>query len=211
MRGTSSGASSERLDRYRTERGRPGLLVCALDTELLGHWWYEGPAWLAAVVEEARRTGLALATLPEALERHEPQERELLDSSWGEDKNLGTWDSPRVAELLWPARRAELALVAALGPPGANGAAERAARELLALQSSDWAFMSTRDLAADYPQRRVAAHRREFERALASIRGDMRDSRGMREANGDPNLRGLAPGLRLSALLAPSSARGRQR
>ena len=43
-----------------------GLVVCALDTELLGHWWYEGVAWLAAVVEEAARQGLALVRLDEA-------------------------------------------------------------------------------------------------------------------------------------------------
>jgi hypothetical protein len=55
----------------------------------------------------------------------------------------------------------------------------------------------------------VAAHTQEFERALASIREDMRDSRRMRESNGNPKLRGLAPGLRLSALRAPSSAWGR--
>jgi 1,4-alpha-glucan branching enzyme len=205
----------EQLDRYREARGRPGLLVCALDTELLGHWWYEGPTWLGAVVEEARGSGLALATLPEALERHEPRERVLRKSSWGDGKDFATWDSPRVASLLWPARRAELALVAALGATGSDGPAgeeaQRAARELLALQSSDWAFMSTRDLAADYPERRVAAHTHEFERALAFMRGDMRDCRDMREANGDPGLRGLAPDLRLSALLAPSSAWGRQR
>jgi 1,4-alpha-glucan branching enzyme len=206
----------DRLDRYRETRGRAGLLVCALDTELLGHWWYEGPAWLAAVVDEARRRRLELSTLPEALERHEPQRRVLRRSTWGDGKGFETWDSPRVAPLLWPARRAELALVAALasaGGAGPNGktlkpersaAAERAARELLALQSSDWSFMRTRELAADYPERRVAGHARQFERALGSVLLDMRDSRHMREANGDPRLRGLAPGLRLSALLAPS-------
>ena len=31
-----------------------GVCVCALDTELLGHWWYEGVHWLSAVVEQAR-------------------------------------------------------------------------------------------------------------------------------------------------------------
>ena len=34
-----------------------GLVVCALDTELLGHWWYEGIAWLGAVVEECAQPG----------------------------------------------------------------------------------------------------------------------------------------------------------
>ena len=32
-----------------------GLCVCALDTELLGHWWHEGPQWLELVVAEATR------------------------------------------------------------------------------------------------------------------------------------------------------------
>jgi hypothetical protein len=70
--------------------------------------------------------------------------------------------------------------------------------------------MSTRELAADYPERRVGGHEREFQRALALMGGDMRDCREMREANGDSHLRGLAPGLRLSALVAPSSTWGRQ-
>jgi 1,4-alpha-glucan branching enzyme len=204
----------ERLETYRAARGRPGLVVCALDTELLGHWWYEGPAWLFAVVEEAGRAGLRLTTLPEALERHEPRRRTIRESSWGSGKDLGTWDSPAVAELVWPARRAELALTSALQ---ANGdapplAAERAARELLALQSSDWAFMATRRLAADYPLQRVSGHAAAFERALAAVRRGVRDCRSMPPPDGtDRRLRGLAPGLSLSSLLEPPSAWGRPR
>ena len=30
----------------RPSAARPGLVVFAIDTELLGHWWWEGPAWL---------------------------------------------------------------------------------------------------------------------------------------------------------------------
>jgi 1,4-alpha-glucan branching enzyme len=223
-----------RLDSYRSERGRPGLVVCALDTELLGHWWYEGPVWLEAVVEEAECAGLALATLPEALERHEPRRRALVESSWGAGKDLGTWDSPAVAELAWLARRAELALcgVLAARPAGERerDAADRAARELLALQASDWAFMATRGLAGDYPFARAQGHVGDFERALASLE---RSSHG--SSNGpastasaepeesltslprrrfgrrrvDAELRGLAPSLRFSSLLEPPSAWGR--
>ena len=54
-----------------------GLLCCALDTELLGHWWYEGPAWLAAVLEEAPRRGLDLVTVADGLDRVSPVERPL--------------------------------------------------------------------------------------------------------------------------------------
>ncbi len=66
--------SSTRERLRRDGEGLPGggLVVCALDTELLGHWWYEGLAWLTAVVEECARQGLELVRLDDALERHEP-------------------------------------------------------------------------------------------------------------------------------------------
>jgi 1,4-alpha-glucan branching enzyme len=165
-----------------------GLLTCALDTELLGHWWYEGPAWLQGVLEEAPRLGLELVTVTEGLERVEPVERPLATSTWGADKDFSTWDSPAVAELAFTARRAELRTVAAAAG-GARAGIERAARELLALQASDWAFLVTRDLAADYPQQRVEGHAAALERAL-------RDS-------GGPGLRSLAPDLDLASLCAP--------
>ena len=128
-----------RLEQYRADRGRPGLLVVALDTELLGHWWYEGAKWLAAVVEEARERKLALTTLPKALTRHAPRKAMLRSSTWGVGKDLATWDSPKVAEVVWRARRGELALSAAISSHERrpHPAAERAARELVALQSND--------------------------------------------------------------------------
>jgi 1,4-alpha-glucan branching enzyme len=197
---------ADRLDRYRATRHEPGLLVFALDTELLGHWWYEGPLFLRCLVEEARAAGLALATLPEALERHEPRTRQLDDSSWGLGKDLRTWDSPAIADLVWTARRAELGLTHSLSRPVAEQpAAERAARELLALQASDWAFLTTRGLAGPYPRQRVRDHAAGFERALARLHGHVKDSPPM-----NPELRGLAPGLQLSPLVGPSSAWGRQ-
>jgi 1,4-alpha-glucan branching enzyme len=163
-----------------------GLLTCALDTELLGHWWYEGQAWLAAMLEEAPRRGLDLVTVGEGLERVEPVERELRPASWGRGKDFSTWDSPAVADIVFAARRAEMRTVAA----AARGAdVERAARELLALQSSDWAFLASRELAADYPRRRVEAHFAALERALAD--------------SAAPALRSLAPDLDLAPLCAP--------
>ena len=206
---------------YRGARGRAALIVCALDTELLGHWWYEGPVWLDAVIEEAERRGLALATLPGALERHEPRAADVLESSWGTDKDLHTWDSPPVADVVWAARRSELELIAALGAEPSDGArspARRAARELLALQSSDWAFMTSRGLATEYARDRVRNHALAFREALAAMGPSMTDFRPMNgaphpngEGNGararalDEHMRGLAPALELTPLLAPSS------
>ena len=202
--------AAARLDAYRSERGRPGLLCCALDTELLGHWWYEGPAFLAAVLEEADGTGLALAPLSEALERVPAVSRPLAASSWGTGKDLSTWDAPAVADIAVATRRAELRVVAEAtrsrgrGESGAAGrrAAEphpvlvRAARELLALQASDWAFLTNRALAADYPQRRLGGHLAALDAALEALK----DS----GPSPEPRLRNLAPELDLAPLFAPA-------
>ncbi len=168
-----------------------GLAVCALDTELLGHWWYEGLAWLTAVVQECARQGLPLVRLDDALERHEPAPVEDAPewgvSTWGQGGDLSTWSDPAVADLAFATRAAELDVVRA-GPRA--GAA--AVRELLALQASDWAFMVSRGLAVPYARERFADHRLGVERALAA--GPDADASAVRN---------LAVHADRSALLAP--------
>jgi 1,4-alpha-glucan branching enzyme len=186
---------TRRLDAYRAERGRPGLVCCALDTELIGHWWYEGPAFLTGVLKHARERQLDLVTLPAALDRFRPVERPLEASSWGKGKDLRTWDSPKVAQIAFGVRSAELRTLAAAATGGRGPALVRAARELLALQASDWAFITTHELAGDYPRQRVEGHLGELDRALASLTR----AAPVPEAR----LRNLAPALDISPLVAP--------
>ncbi len=158
-----------------------GLAVCALDTELLGHWWYEGIEWLRAVIVECSEQGLELVRLDDALERLEPvaardwRERgtraerlaeERAASSWGARGDLSTWSGPGVADVAFALRAAELETVAVRPRAG-----RAALRELLALQSSDWAFMLSREVAAPYARDRVAAHRTALTAALADPAG----------------------------------------
>jgi 1,4-alpha-glucan branching enzyme len=173
-----------------------GLLCCALDTELLGHWWYEGLAWLGAVFGEAERQGVRLTTASDGIELVGAERRELAPSTWGHRKDFTTWDAPPVAELAFEARAAELRTVAATATHhDSHAALERAARELLAIQASDWSFMVTRDLAADYPVERIRHHRAALDAALAALT----DSAAVPE----PSVRGLAPHLDLSTLTTP--------
>ncbi len=184
-------AAAERLREYGRSRARRGLLVFAIDTELLGHWWSEGTIWLREVIAGAAAAGVRLVTVPEALAEHEPLERPLRGSTWGEGKDLGTWDSPAVADLAWGARRLELRLLRALSAGLRGDGALRAARELLAAQASDWAFLDQRGQAGDYAYQRAISH---SEAALEAI-----DSPTI----ADPRLRALAPDLSLSPLLQP--------
>ena len=180
-----------RLRAYAATEGRRGLLVFAIDTELLGHWWSEGPIWLREVLDGAAAAGVRLLTVPQALAEHEPVERPLRTSSWGVGKSLRTWDSPPVADLAWGARRLELRLLRALGGGLPGDAARRAARELLAAQSSDWAFLDERGQAGDYAYLRATDHARQMLEAIDS------------PAAVDPRMRSLAPDLSLAPLLEP--------
>jgi 1,4-alpha-glucan branching enzyme len=185
-------AVRDRLERHRAGRGRRGLCVFAIDTELLGHWWAEGPIWLGEVLKGAELDGVRLLTLPQALREHEPEGRPAYEGSWGEGKSLETWDSPSVSDLVWATRRSELRLLRALGTRALDREAGlRAARELLALQSSDWAFMDHRGQAGDYPYARATAHAQSLLEAI--------DSTEAVEAG----VRNLAPDLSLAPLLEP--------
>ena len=172
-----------------------GLVVCALDTELLGHWWYEGVAWLAAVVEEAARQGLELVRLDEAVAAGEPRPlpvavaEEWRPVSWGAGGDLSTWSSPGVAELAFGARAAELR--GARRPDPRSSAS--ALRELLALQASDWAFLITPRARRQLRPRALRRPPPELARALSG-----EDPAGAARA-----LRNIAPDARPSDLLAP--------
>jgi 1,4-alpha-glucan branching enzyme len=164
-----------------------GLSVVALDTELLGLHWHEGVTWLAAVLDAAERAGLRVAPLDDLLRGHEPARApELPVTSWGTPRDLSTWSAPPAGALAWRQRAAELRAVAAL-----PDVPDRALRELLALQSSDWAFLVTRASAGPYPSERAAAHEAAFDAALAA------------PGEHPAELRDLARHLARAALAAP--------
>ena len=171
-------AAAARLRTYAGGNDRRGLLVFAIDTELLGHWWSEGPIWLRAVLDRAEAAGVRLVTVPQALSDHEPVERPLRASTWGEEKDLRTWDSPPVADLATGARRLELRLLRAVAGGLRGPGLERAAREL-------------RKQAGDYAYRRATDH---GEAMLEAI-----DCGGA----ADPRMRSLAPDLDIAPLLEP--------
>ncbi len=148
------------------------------------------------MLEEAPRRGLRLVTASEALELAEPVERPLAASSWGSGKDLSTWDSARVAEFAFAARAAELRIVAAAGGAGAAPALARAARELLAMQASDWSFMDTRELAGDYPRERLDG----APLRASTRRSPLCQTHGPRRTR---DLRDLAPHLDLASLTTP--------
>jgi 1,4-alpha-glucan branching enzyme len=183
---------ASRLSGYRADAGRRGLLTFAIDTELLGHWWWEGPTWLEQVLIELPAAGVRPITLSRARDEHEAEARPLAASTWGEGKDRRTWDSPPVADLTWAVRRLELrALREASGGRLRGPALLRVARELLAAQASDWAFLDYGRQTGDYPYQRLLDHSRALFEAIEC--GESAES----------TMRNLAPDLNPAPLLEP--------
>lgn len=157
--------------------GRPPLLVAPYDAELFGHWWFEGPEFLDAVVRRigGGSDGLALTTPGEFL-REFPTHQQAIPaaSSWGEGGHLGVWLDEANAWMQPPLRAAAVAMTrladrfAAVAPDESSGRMlQQAGRELLLAQASDWPFLVKMGTAGDYPARRFRRHIANFKQ-LAS-------------------------------------------
>ena len=159
-----------RLTELRDRHGREALVVAAFDTELFGHWWYEGPQFLDAVLRMLPQAGVRLSTLRGAAEAGLVAERiELPTSSWGAGKDWRVWDNDAVAELNDELAHVQKRLFSVLDSraaadpaAGRDPAADQLVREAFLLSASDWAFMVTRDSAADYARQRARQHAERF-------------------------------------------------
>jgi 1,4-alpha-glucan branching enzyme len=152
----------ERLLALRERLGRPGLSVAAFDTELFGHWWHEGPAWLEAVLRALPDAGVQVTTLRGAADAGlVGAPVEVPPSSWGSGKDWRVWAGGQVADLVALNERVQKALLDATGSatgPARDPVRDALAQEALLALSSDWAFMVSKDSAAGYARDRAHAH-----------------------------------------------------
>ena len=150
-------------------------VICApYDTELFGHWWFEGIDWVKNVLRlAAADPEINLATGSQALDAHaSPTPIDLPEGSWGEGGFHWVWlnkDTEWTWKLIYQAEetmnrlaqiRTDDDLLCRL--------IKQAARELFLLQSSDWQFNITSGTSVDYADLRVNWHYDSF-RKLAEL------------------------------------------
>ena len=174
------------LDRSLTEHeertGTEGVVVACYDTELFGHWWFEGPTFLQevyALLEKHPR--VRPMSLGRALEEAPPDHAvDLVEGSWGFRKDLRSWIAPETEEMWRRLAEAEsdtVRIVRKFAAEPAGAAQDRAlaqlARELFLLQSSDWPFMVLRGKNDQYARERFAGHRERWGRLAEALLGRM--------------------------------------
>jgi 1,4-alpha-glucan branching enzyme len=160
-----------------SERQRRGAVVVApFDTELFGHWWFEGPDWLAAVYRSLARAGRDVhpVTASRHLAEHPARQPVALPSgSWGANGDFSMWIGESTIwtwDRLWALEQRFWDTVpTALERPAARPVLAQAAREMLLAQASDWQFIISTGAAADYAERRFREHCDDAESLLAAL------------------------------------------
>jgi 1,4-alpha-glucan branching enzyme len=157
------------LGNYRGLADRMGTLVAMYDTELFGHWWWEGPEFLYEAARIMHHDGTIRAVSGGDLLDEEPPRHQisLPEGSWGEggyhyiwinDGNLWTW------EKLYPVQQRMRAMAQDLAGGPAEEIVKQAARELLMAEASDWQFLISTVAAKDYAEIRFQDHIDRFNR-----------------------------------------------
>jgi 1,4-alpha-glucan branching enzyme len=160
------------LREHKHRTGREGVCVAPFDAELFGHWWFEGPNFLRDVIFTLNRDPqVKLRTAEEALYHHPPDKvMRLPEGSWGEKGNHSVWINDRtrwIWEMDYRAENQMLKLLHALPWRTSEKIGElmqKAGRELLLLQASDWPFVIHSQGAVDYGIQRFAGHCTRFDR-----------------------------------------------
>ena len=84
--------------------GEPGLLMVSFDTELYGHWWFEGVTWLKHVLRglATDASEVTVETASQYLEKHPPNASiRLPESTWGAGGHFWVWDNENT-NWMWP-------------------------------------------------------------------------------------------------------------
>lgn len=165
------------LEQYHAETGGFGLIASNYDTELFGHWWFEGVDWIREVLRRlAHSDRVALTTASGYLDAHPPEEvMAIPESSWGLGGGHWTWDNPETHWMWAPIHECEARMSRLAREKAGSATADetfvlnQAARELLLLEASDWPFLVTTGQAREYAVQRFTAHVERFEQLAASV------------------------------------------
>ena len=175
---------------------RQPMIVSPYDTELYGHWWFEGPDWLEFVIRKAHydQNVFKLITPSDYLTMYpRNQVVEPSMSSWGYQGYADVWLN---GSNDWIYRHlhtmVERMTQVANQFPDADGVHRRAlnqmARELLLAQSSDWAFIMKTQTHTGYAYRRTRDHLARFTRLYDSVRQGAIDEPWLADVESTDNL-----------------------
>jgi 1,4-alpha-glucan branching enzyme len=156
---------------FKDKNGKQGTLCTPFDTELFGHWWFEGPDFLREVIKGISHSPYVnTATASEQLYFMNPKEViSIPEGSWGVNNNHDVWVNPEnnwTWEAIYNDELRFSKLTGGIKDSEKDDMLVRillqALRELMLLQSSDWQFLIYTQSAKDYAEQRFSYHHSDF-------------------------------------------------
>ncbi len=168
---------------HHRETGQFSMIAAFFDVRLLGHWWFEGARWLGDVLRHLANTPeIELTTASQVVADHPPQTSvTLAEGSWGLGGKHFLWDNPETRWLWEPVHAAEARMESLVGqftkPDDiTTKVLNQAARELLLMQSSDWAVMMMTRRDRRFAVQQFNRHLERFERLVESLEAGTPDA-----------------------------------
>ncbi len=158
---------------YNRITGKLSTVCTPFDTELFGHWWFEGPQFIKAVIKGLHNSPyINSKTASENYDIVKPNEVvSIPEGSWGENNNHDVWSNAGNTWTWEAIYNDELRLnnlIHSIDKPISDTTLRRiltqAMRELMLLHSSDWQFLIYTQSAKDYAEQRFTFHHSDFNR-----------------------------------------------
>lgn len=146
--------------------GRMPTVCLPFDTELFGHWWFEGPVFLEHVLRGLAAAGIQASTLETSMSVNPPTAVVALpESSWGRNGNHDVWMHSST-QWMWEREYRLEHRVRMLFEKHSQrqwSADEHRVlgammREVVLAQASDWPFLVSTGSAAEYASMRFHNH-----------------------------------------------------
>jgi 1,4-alpha-glucan branching enzyme len=165
---------AKQIEHIATLMDRPPCIVSPYDAELYGHWWFEGPSFLAETFKQIDEHKIFEAITPMDYLSMQSSNQVITPnpSSWGDKGYYDVWINSGND---WIYRH--LHFMADTMVEYAQNyqydydfnhtrVLNQMAKELLLAQSSDWAFLMTTETAVEYSVRRTKMHIASFNQLL---------------------------------------------
>lgn len=144
----------------------PPIITCPYDTELFGHWWFEGPEFLEAFIRSSVYSTInyKLETPSGYLKQHPLLQCSIpTPSSWGINSDFSTWLNSSTHWIYMELNKCETAIIDFVSSSSEINTMQtrilrQAAKELMLAQASDWPFMITKNTTVAFGVKQVSEH-----------------------------------------------------
>ena len=153
------------------------LITCPYDTELFGHWWFEGPDFLYEFIKcssEAEANYSLISPGDYLKQKPNIQKSQISPSSWGANGDYSVWLNPSndwIYKKVHHCEKKMLKLAEKYVAPTETQerALNQAARELMLAEASDWAFIINNKTSVKYAENRFNSHVQRFSQLFEQL------------------------------------------